>query len=91
MDSRQGADDEPVGVVDHLSRLGVFDGAVELGGVPVAVVRVRRGDSFIPGAQLGVPTPGRTWDSRCRDVLQDSDEGEHLSRDLEHGDVSFQG
>jgi hypothetical protein len=48
------AHDELVRVIDHLSKLVVVDGAVQLHGVPVALVLVvAGGDRGEPGAQLG--------------------------------------
>ena len=56
MVSWQAADDEFVGVVDHFSKLGVFDGAFELDGLPRTLVVVVAGrTASCPARELERP------------------------------------
>jgi hypothetical protein len=88
---RQAADDELVGVVNHLSKLVIFDGAVELDGVPVALVEVVAGaNRLVHGAQLERPIRV-ALEAHAAGIACKRDESEHPSVDLEHGDVVSKG
>jgi hypothetical protein len=76
--SWQAADDEFIGVVDHFSKLGVFDGAVQLDGVPVALVLVvagrtascvARNSSAKSGSHLRFTLPGSPRSETSANIL----------------------
>jgi hypothetical protein len=74
-------------VVDHRSKLAVFDRTIELNGVPVALVLVvTRMDRRVASSQL----QGKVWvalEVHAAWTPLESHEGEHPASDLEHGDA----
>jgi hypothetical protein len=85
------AHDQLIGVVDHLSKLVVLDGPVQLHGVPVALVRV------VAGAHRGEASAKLERKIRIALEVQaawiaiEQDEREHAASDLEHGDTVSEG
>jgi hypothetical protein len=85
--SWQAVHDQLIGVLDHLSQLGVFNRTVQVNGVPVALVRVVPGtDSREASSQL----EGKLW--VALEVHEtwaplERDRGEHPASDLEHGNA----
>jgi hypothetical protein len=85
--SREAAYDEIVGVVDHFSKFVLLDRAVQIHGIPVALIRVIAGaNGWVSGAQV----ERQIWITlqvHAPRLPLERHQSEHPAADLEHGNA----